>query len=158
MLKYHGTIRKSYWRALMMVMSFSLSQFWAMRYIGKTTMGPISWKVQTYFHSSLDREGSIALKIAHAWVQYFQHFLDRGRLLKPLVHFLYFCRTCLGTWSKNYWADCEKVWFFLNLIFMSVILHYKTFYFGKTCAETWNLSLPKQIKFKKKLTFSRSAQ
>jgi hypothetical protein len=25
-----------------------------------------------------------------------------------------------GTWSKNYWADCEKVWFFLNLIFMSV--------------------------------------
>jgi hypothetical protein len=26
----------------------------------------------------------------------------------------------LGTWSKNYWADVEKVWFFLNLIFMSV--------------------------------------
>jgi hypothetical protein len=26
----------------------------------------------------------------------------------------------LVTWSKNYWADCEKVWFFLNLIFMSV--------------------------------------
>jgi hypothetical protein len=25
----------------------------------------------------------------------------------------------LGTWSKNYWADCEKVLFFLNLIFMS---------------------------------------
>jgi hypothetical protein len=22
--------------------------------------------------------------------------------------------------AKNYWADCEKVWFFLNLIFMSV--------------------------------------
>jgi hypothetical protein len=26
----------------------------------------------------------------------------------------------LGIWSKNYWADCEQVWFFLNLIFMSV--------------------------------------
>jgi hypothetical protein len=26
----------------------------------------------------------------------------------------------LGSWSKNYWADCEKVWFFLNQIFMSV--------------------------------------
>jgi hypothetical protein len=26
----------------------------------------------------------------------------------------------LGTWSKNYWADGEKVWFFINLIFMSV--------------------------------------
>jgi hypothetical protein len=26
----------------------------------------------------------------------------------------------LDTWSKNYWADCEKVWFFLNLISMSV--------------------------------------
>jgi hypothetical protein len=26
----------------------------------------------------------------------------------------------LGTWSKNYWADYEKVWFFLNQIFMSV--------------------------------------
>jgi hypothetical protein len=26
----------------------------------------------------------------------------------------------LGTWSKNYWADCEKVWFFLNQIVMSV--------------------------------------
>jgi hypothetical protein len=25
----------------------------------------------------------------------------------------------LGTWSKNYWADCEEVWFFLNQIFMS---------------------------------------
>jgi hypothetical protein len=31
----------------------------------------------------------------------------------------------LGTWSKNYWADCES-WFFLNLIFMSVrILSFK---------------------------------
>jgi hypothetical protein len=27
---------------------------------------------------------------------------------------------CLGTWSKNYWADREKVWFFLNLIFSAV--------------------------------------
>jgi hypothetical protein len=26
----------------------------------------------------------------------------------------------LGTWSKNYWADCEQVWFFLNLIFSAV--------------------------------------
>jgi intergrase/recombinase len=26
----------------------------------------------------------------------------------------------LGTWSKNYWADCEKVCFFLNVFFMSV--------------------------------------
>jgi hypothetical protein len=26
----------------------------------------------------------------------------------------------LGTWSKNYWADCEKVWFILNVFFMSV--------------------------------------
>jgi hypothetical protein len=26
----------------------------------------------------------------------------------------------LGTWSKNYWADCEKVWYFLNEICMSV--------------------------------------
>jgi hypothetical protein len=26
----------------------------------------------------------------------------------------------LGTWSKTCWADCEKVWFFLDLIFMSV--------------------------------------
>jgi hypothetical protein len=26
----------------------------------------------------------------------------------------------LGAWSKNYWADREKVWFFLNVIFMSV--------------------------------------
>jgi hypothetical protein len=24
---------------------------------------------------------------------------------------LQFCRTCLGTWSKNYWADREKVGF-----------------------------------------------
>jgi hypothetical protein len=40
--------------------------------------------------------------------------------------FFYFCRTCLGTWSNNYWADCEKVLFFLNLIFMSVrILSFK---------------------------------
>jgi hypothetical protein len=23
-------------------------------------------------------------------------------------------------WSKNYWADREKVWFFLNLIFSAV--------------------------------------
>jgi hypothetical protein len=30
------------------------------------------------------------------------------------------CRTCLGTWSKNYWADCEKCCFFLKLVFMSV--------------------------------------
>jgi hypothetical protein len=28
--------------------------------------------------------------------------------------------TASKTWSKNYWADCEKVWFFLNPIFMSV--------------------------------------
>jgi hypothetical protein len=27
---------------------------------------------------------------------------------------------CLGTWSKNYWADREKAWFFLNLIFWAV--------------------------------------
>jgi hypothetical protein len=27
----------------------------------------------------------------------------------------------------------------------NVILHYKTFYFGKTCAETWNFSLPKKL-------------
>jgi hypothetical protein len=26
----------------------------------------------------------------------------------------------LGTWSKSYWADCKKVSFFFNLIFMSV--------------------------------------
>jgi hypothetical protein len=26
----------------------------------------------------------------------------------------------LGTWSKNYLADFEKVWIFLNQIFMSV--------------------------------------
>jgi hypothetical protein len=34
--------------------------------------------------------------------------------------FLVLFRTCLGTWSKTYWADREKVWFFLNLSFMSV--------------------------------------
>jgi hypothetical protein len=30
-----------------------------------------------------------------------------------------------------------------------VILHYKTFYFGKTCAETWNFSLPKKLDLRK---------
>jgi hypothetical protein len=39
----------------------------------------------------------------------------------------------------------------------NVILHYKTFYFGKTCAETKFITAEK-IRFKKKITFSRSAQ
>jgi hypothetical protein len=34
-----------------------------------------------------------------------------------------------------------------------VILHYKTFYFGKTCTET-----AKKIRFKKNQTFSQLAQ
>jgi hypothetical protein len=34
--------------------------------------------------------------------------------------FFWFCRICLGTWSKNYWADRKKVWFFLSLIFWAV--------------------------------------
>jgi hypothetical protein len=40
----------------------------------------------------------------------------------------------------------------------NVILHYKTFYFGKTCAETLNFSLPKKFDLRRKKTFSRSAQ
>jgi hypothetical protein len=31
----------------------------------------------------------------------------------------------------------------------NVILHYKTFYFSKTCAETWNFSLPKKFDLRK---------
>jgi hypothetical protein len=39
----------------------------------------------------------------------------------------------LGTWSENYWADCEKVWFFLNQIFMSVrILSFNAIHLGIT--------------------------
>jgi hypothetical protein len=35
-----------------------------------------------------------------------------------------------------------------------VILHYnKTCYFGKTCAETWNFSLPKKIDLRKTKLF-----
>jgi hypothetical protein len=35
----------------------------------------------------------------------------------------------LGTLIKNYWADCEKVCFFLNVIFMSVrILSFNAIY------------------------------
>jgi hypothetical protein len=35
----------------------------------------------------------------------------------------------------------------------NVILHYKTFYFGNTCAETWNLSLQKKIDLRKTKLF-----
>jgi hypothetical protein len=35
----------------------------------------------------------------------------------------------------------------------NVILHYKTFYFGKTCAETWNFSLPKTLDLRKTKLF-----
>jgi hypothetical protein len=34
-----------------------------------------------------------------------------------------------------------------------VILHYKTCYFGKTCAETWNFSLPKKLDLRKTKLF-----
>jgi hypothetical protein len=33
------------------------------------------------------------------------------------------------------------------------ILHYKTCYFGKTCAETWNFSLPKKLDLRKTKIF-----
>jgi hypothetical protein len=47
----------------------------------------------------------------------------------PIVVFFQFCRTFLGIWSKNYWADCEKVRFFLNLIVLSVrILSFNPIY------------------------------
>jgi hypothetical protein len=35
----------------------------------------------------------------------------------------------------------------------NVILHYQTFYFGKTCAETWKFSLPKKLDFRREKTF-----
>jgi hypothetical protein len=35
----------------------------------------------------------------------------------------------------------------------NVILHYKTFYFGKTRAETWNFSLPKKLDWTKTKLF-----
>jgi hypothetical protein len=37
-----------------------------------------------------------------------------------IVHLFSSVAHVLGTWSKNYWADCRIVWFFFNLIFMSV--------------------------------------
>jgi hypothetical protein len=37
-----------------------------------------------------------------------------------------------------------------------VNLHDRTFYFGKTCAETLNFSLPKKLGFKKNQTFGIS--
>jgi hypothetical protein len=41
----------------------------------------------------------------------------------------------------------------------NIILHYKTFYFGtfyfgKTCADTWNFSLPKKLDWKKQTFFT----
>jgi hypothetical protein len=36
----------------------------------------------------------------------------------------------------------------------NVILHYKTFYFSKTCAETWNFSLPKKLDLRINKLFS----
>jgi hypothetical protein len=39
-----------------------------------------------------------------------------GKLITTIKLF----RACLGTWSKNYWADGEKVWIFLNQIFSAV--------------------------------------
>jgi hypothetical protein len=36
-----------------------------------------------------------------------------------------------------------------NVCEENVILHYKTFYFGKTCAEAWNFSLPKKLDLRK---------
>jgi hypothetical protein len=54
----------------------------------------------------------------------------------------------LGTWSKNYWADCEKALFFLNLIFMSVrILCFnaihsvikKIFHKGQIACQEWHI-------------------
>jgi hypothetical protein len=33
------------------------------------------------------------------------------------------------------------------------ILHYQAFYFGKTCAETWNFSLPKKLDLRKTKLF-----
>jgi hypothetical protein len=38
---------------------------------------------------------------------------------RTIVHFFLVLSHMFG-WSKNYWADCEKVCFFLNIIFMSV--------------------------------------
>jgi hypothetical protein len=35
----------------------------------------------------------------------------------------------------------------------NVILHYKTFYFDKACAETWNFSLPKKLDLRKTKLF-----
>jgi hypothetical protein len=43
-----------------------------------------------------------------------------------IVNFFSSVRICLGTWSKNYWADHEKIWFFLNQIFSAV----RNFKFG----------------------------
>jgi hypothetical protein len=37
--------------------------------------------------------------------------------LGPIVHFF---SSVAYVWNKNYWADREKVWFFLNLIFSAV--------------------------------------
>jgi hypothetical protein len=41
---------------------------------------------------------------------------------RTIVHFFSFVAHVLVPGAKNYWADCEKVCFFLNLIFMSVII------------------------------------
>jgi hypothetical protein len=42
------------------------------------------------------------------------HLLIMIYILLVLSHMFGYLR------SKNYWADCEKVWIFLNVIFMSV--------------------------------------
>jgi hypothetical protein len=46
------------------------------------------------------------------------------------------------TWNKNYWADCEKVRFFFNLIFMSVrILSFNAIHSViKKITNVWGLS------------------
>jgi hypothetical protein len=36
------------------------------------------------------------------------------------ISFILLVLSGLGSWSKNYWADREKVWFFLNLTFSAV--------------------------------------
>jgi hypothetical protein len=51
-------------------------------------------------------------------------------------------------WNNGKRALLSKICITAN-IQENVILHYKTFYFGKTCSETWNFSLPKKLDTRK---------
>jgi hypothetical protein len=73
-------------------------------------------------------KGLAALNIAQEKVENAQQVLkfyyrglltnkDCTNLPKLSTLFFQFCRTCLGTRSKNYWADCEEVFFSLKSIF-----------------------------------------